>query len=127
MCSNERNSKQVVHLDASFFFRNACLNALNLAIAVRRKLDFHNNLKKVTARCTRIIFRGFKINSYNTCLRLPDNKLQHIQQELEQFVSWKYGSPEGTCENIYLSRYHNLICCSHNIRFHSHDIIISFP
>ena len=38
-----------------------------------------------------------------------------------------YGSTEGTCENIYLSRSHDLISRSHDIIARSHDIIISFP
>ena len=85
----------VVYLDDFFIKANTfqdCLNALNLAIALLRKLGFHINWKKVTDPSTRITFLGIEIDSTSMCLRLPDIKLQHVREELSRFESRKRAS-----------------------------------
>ena len=78
----------VVYLDDFFIkadsFRE-CLDALNLVINLLRKLGFHINWKKVNDPCTKIVFLGIEIDSVNMCLRLPDDKLHQIRNELLLF------------------------------------------
>ena len=78
----------MVYLDDFFIkadsFRE-CLDALNLVINLLCKLGFHINWKKVNDPCTKIVFLGIEIDSVNMCLRLPDDKLHQICNELLHF------------------------------------------
>ena len=64
-----------------------CLAAMNTLISLLRKLGFHINWKKVIDPTTRITFLGIEIDSITMCLRLPDEKLIKIRQELSLSAS----------------------------------------
>ena len=88
-------SATVVYLDDFFIKANTfdeCLEALNVVLSLLRKLGFHINWKKVTDPCTKIIFLGIEIDSLNMCLRLPDDKLYQIRNELSLFLTRKRAS-----------------------------------
>ena len=88
-------SATVVYLDDFFIKANnfhECLEALNMVINLLRKLGFHINWKKVTDPCTKIVFLGIEIDSLNMCLRLPDDKLYQIRDELLLFHTRKRAS-----------------------------------
>ena len=88
-------SATVVYLDDFFIKANTfheCLEALNMVINLLRKLGFHINWKKVTDPCTKIVFLGIEIDSLNMCLRLPDDKLYQICDELLLFQTRKRAS-----------------------------------
>ena len=82
----------VVYLD-NFFIKGEtfedCLNALNIIVRLLRKLRFHINWNKVVDPCTKITFLGIEIDSLEMCLRLPDEKLHQVRQELAHFQGWK--------------------------------------
>lgn len=85
----------VVYLD-DFFIKadtfQECVNALNIVIELLRKLGFSINWRKVTDPTTRIVFLGIEIDSVSMCLRLPDEKLQQVREELLRFQSRKRAS-----------------------------------
>ena len=85
----------VVYLD-DFFIKadtfQECLKALNMVIGLLRKLGFSINWKKVTDPTTRIVFLGIEIDSVSMCLRLPDDKLHQVREELMRFQSRKRAS-----------------------------------
>ena len=64
----------VVYLD-DFFIKadtlKECAEAMNILIALLRKLGFQINWKKVVDPSTRITFLGIEIDSIAMCLRLP--------------------------------------------------------
>ena len=85
----------VVYLD-DFFIKGEtfeeCLNALNITVRLLRKLGFHINWNKVIDPCTKITFLGIEIDSLEMCLRLPDEKLHQVRQELARFQGRKRAS-----------------------------------
>lgn len=85
----------VVYLDDFFIkadtFRD-CMEALNLTISLLRKLGFSINWKKVVDPSTTITFLGIEIDSVNMCLRLPEDKLVQVREELARFQGRKRAS-----------------------------------
>lgn len=85
----------VVYLD-DFFIKadtlKECAEAMNLLIALLRKLGFQINWKKVVDPSTKIIFLGIEIDSIAMCLRLPDEKLTQVRHELSLFLNRKRAS-----------------------------------
>ena len=85
----------VVYLD-DFFIKadtlKECAEAMNVLIALLRKLGFQINWKKVVDPSTRIIFLGIEIDSIVMCLRLPEDKLTQVRQELFIFLNRKRAS-----------------------------------
>ena len=85
----------VVYLDDFFIKADTfedCLAALNLLISLLRKLGFNINWKKVVDPTTRITFLGIEVDSIAMCLRLPDEKLVQVRQELSRFLLRKRAS-----------------------------------
>ena len=85
----------VVYLD-DFFIKadtlDECAKAMNILIALLRKLGFQINWKKIVDPSTRITFLGIEIDSIAMCLRLPDDKLIQVRQELSLFLNRKRAS-----------------------------------
>lgn len=85
----------VVYLD-DFFIKadtfDACVSALNMLIALLRKLGFNINWNKVVDPTTKLTFLGIEIDSVEMCLRLPEEKLIQIRQELASFQHRKRAS-----------------------------------
>ena len=85
----------VVYLD-DFFIKaetfDDCISALNTLIFLLRKLGFQINWNKVVDPTTKLIFLGIEIDSIDMCLRLPDDKLSQVRQELSQFAARKRAS-----------------------------------
>ena len=85
----------VVYLDEFFIKADTlkeCAEAMNVLIALLRKLGFQINWKKVVDPSTRIIFLGIEIDSIAMCLRLPEDKLTQVRQELFTFLNRKRAS-----------------------------------
>ena len=85
----------VVYLDDFFIKADTlleCAEAMNILIALLRKLGFQINWKKVVDPSTRIIFLGIEIDSIAMCLRLPEDKLSQVRQELSLFLNRKRAS-----------------------------------
>ena len=88
-------SAVVVYLDDFFIKADSfhdCLAALNITISLLRKLGFSINWKKVIDPSTTITFLGIEIDSLAMCLRLPDDKLVQIREELDRFRGRKRAS-----------------------------------
>ena len=68
-----------------------CAEAMNILIALLRKLGFQINWKKVVDPSTRITFLGIEIAM---CLRLPEDKLTQVCLELSTFLNrtWEHQS-----------------------------------
>ena len=85
----------VVYLD-DFFIKaetfDVCISALNTLIFLLRKLGFRINWNKVVDPTTKLIFLGIEIDSVEMCLRLPDDKLSQVRQELALFSARKRAS-----------------------------------
>lgn len=85
----------VVYLD-DFFIKadtfSDCMAALNVTISLLRKLGFSINWNKVVDPATTITFLGIEINSLAMCLRLPDEKIIQIREELARFQGMKRAS-----------------------------------
>ena len=85
----------VVYLD-DFFIKadtlDACVSALNMLIALLWKLGFNINWNKVVDPTTKLTFLGIEIDSVEMCLRLPEEKLIQIRQELAIFQHRKRAS-----------------------------------
>ena len=85
----------VVYLD-NFFIKSdtlqECMEAMNMLIALLRKLGFHINWKKVVDPSTKIIFLCIETYSDAMCLRLPDEKLIQVCKELSLFLNRKRAS-----------------------------------
>lgn len=64
---------------------DACVSALYMLIALLRKLEFNINWNKVVDPTTKLTFLGIEIDSVEMCLRLPEEKLIQIRQELAIF------------------------------------------
>ena len=78
----------VVYLDDFFIKADTFadyLRAMNMLISLLRKLGFHINWNKVIDPSTTITFLGIEIDSIAMCLRLPDEKLIQVRQELSLF------------------------------------------
>ncbi|MEW8547701.1 MAG: reverse transcriptase domain-containing protein [Candidatus Thiodiazotropha sp.] len=85
----------VVYLDDFFIKADSfedCLLALNTLISLLRKLGFQINWNKVVDPTTRITFLGIEIDSMEMCLRLPDEKLHQVRDELLHFQTRKRAS-----------------------------------
>ena len=82
----------VVYLDDFFIKADTmqdCAMALDILIKLLRKLGFQINWNKVTDPTTKITFLGIEIDSLEMCLRLPDEKLKQIREELHTFQTRK--------------------------------------
>jgi hypothetical protein len=64
-----------------------CANSLRLLIAVLRRLGFAVNWNKVIDPTKIITFLGIEIDSTSMVLRLPDNKLEALNLELNAFAN----------------------------------------
>jgi hypothetical protein len=62
-----------------------CANTLRLLIAVLRKLGFSISWSKVTDPCKVITFLGIELDTESMELRLPEDKLKALKQELLEF------------------------------------------
>ena len=85
----------VVYSDDFFIMADTfeqCLSALNLTITLLCKLGFQINWNKVIDPCTKITFLGIEIDSEAMCLKLPDEKLVQVCQELDLFLKRKRAS-----------------------------------
>ena len=89
----------VVYLD-DFFIKadtfEQCLVALNWTITLLRKLGFQINWNKVVNPFSKITVLGKEIDSEAMCLKLPDEKLVQIRQELDLFLN-EIEHPESNC------------------------------
>lgn len=86
---NRRGLKAtVVYLD-DFFIKadtlNECAAALQILVQLVRKLGFQINWNKVVDPTTKLTFLGIEIDSVNMTLRLPDEKLHQVREELALF------------------------------------------
>lgn len=78
----------VVYLDDFFILaptRAACQHAQTVLIQLLRKLGFQISGKKVIDPTQCIIFLGVELDTVNMCLRLSEDKLLKIREELEEF------------------------------------------
>lgn len=85
----------VVYLDDFFIKAETfadCVYALNTLIFLLRKLGFQINWNKVVDPTTKLIFLGIEIDSVDMCLRLPEDKLSQVRQELSLFAARKRAS-----------------------------------
>ena len=85
----------VVYLDDFFIMAETfheCMEALNETIALLRKLGFSINWNKVVDPSTTITFLGIEIDSMAMCLRLPEDKLVQVREELARFQGRKRAS-----------------------------------
>ena len=64
----------------------ACLEAMNTLISLLRKLGFMINWNKVHGPSQKMVYLGIEIDTVQMCLRLPEEKIQKIRQQLD-FVS----------------------------------------
>lgn len=82
----------VVYLD-DFFIKadsfEGCAQALQVLISLLRKLGFSINWNKVIDPTTKITFLGIEIDSDDMCLRLPEEKLLQVREELSKFQGRK--------------------------------------
>ena len=86
---NRRGLKATaVYLD-DFFIKedtlNECTAALIILVHIVRKLSFQINWNKVADPTTKLTFLGNEIDSVNITLRLPDEKLHQVRDELALF------------------------------------------
>ena len=65
------------------------MDALNATIAVLHKLGFSINWKKEVDPTTTITFLGIEIDSVAISLRLPEDKIIQIREELSRFQGRK--------------------------------------
>ena len=82
----------VVYLDDFFIKAETfadCIFALNTLVFLLRKLGFQINWNKVVDPTKKLIFLGIEIDSVDMCLRLPDDKLSQVRQELSRFAARK--------------------------------------
>lgn len=85
----------VVYLDYYFIKADtfdACVSALTMLIALLRKLGFNINWNEVVDLTTKLTFLGIEIDWVEICLRLPEEKLIQIMQELAIFHHHKRAS-----------------------------------
>ena len=85
----------VVYLDDFFIKAETfadCIFALNTLVFLLRKLGFQINWNKVVDPTKKLIFLGIEIDSVDMCLRLPDDKLSQVRQELSRFAARKRAS-----------------------------------
>ena len=86
---NRRGLKAtVVYLDDFFIKADTlydCAAALQILVQLLRKLGFQINWNKVVDPTTKITFLGIEIDSVNMTLRLPDEKLHQVREELALF------------------------------------------
>ncbi len=89
------NASVVVYLDdflvlaASF---EECLQALNILIALLRRLGLNINWKKVVDPCQQMVFLGVELDSLEMCMRLPWHKLVLLRETLTNFSKLKRAS-----------------------------------
>ena len=66
-----------------------CKNAVATLITLLRKLGFMINYKKVVDPCNKLIFLGVELDTINMCMRLSEEKLCQLRQELETLCTRK--------------------------------------
>ena len=82
----------VVYLDDFFIKADSfhdCVEALNITISLLRKVGLSINWQKVIDPSTIITFLGIETDSVDMCLRLPDEKLVQVREELARFQGIK--------------------------------------
>ena len=80
----------IVYLDDFLIIsenKHVCAEALRVLIQLLRKLGFMIHWGKVVDPTTRITFLGIELDSSSMTLRLPEEKLLHLQQELQSSLS----------------------------------------
>ena len=85
----------VVYLDDFLIISESkaeCAIALNLLIQLLRRLGFCIHWGKVVDPTTKITFLGIELDSITMTLRLPFDKLQSFQSELQGFITRKRAS-----------------------------------
>ncbi|XP_033730239.1 uncharacterized protein LOC117319560, partial [Pecten maximus] len=65
--------------------KTGCLRTLNVLVTLLRKLGFFINWQKVVDPTTTLNFLGIEICSTQMQLRLPDDKLRAVKEELSKF------------------------------------------
>ena len=82
----------IVYLDDFLIItdsQESCAEALSVLIQLLRKLGFSIHWGKVVDPTQRITFLGVELDSINMVLRLPDEKLSQLRQELQSFLERK--------------------------------------
>lgn len=72
--------------------KQRCIQALNILLALLRKLGFMINWSKVVDPTTKLTFLGIEIDSTAMELRLPGEKLSLLKHELAEFSKRKRAS-----------------------------------
>lgn len=89
------NASVVVYLDDFLVLAPSfedCIQALNILIALLRRLGLNINWKKVVDPCQRIIFLGVELDSLEMCVRLPWHRLMLLRETLTNFSKLKRAS-----------------------------------
>lgn len=95
MMCNKGFKRVVAYLDDFFICEDSfdrCVEALSTLIGLLRALGFMINWSKVVDPCQKIIFLGVEIDSVDMALRLSQDKLNSIKQELKVFSARKRAS-----------------------------------
>ena len=82
----------VVYLDDFFICESSldkCAETTRVLIQLLRQLGFQINWSKVVDPCQSLIFLGVEISSTSMYVRLPDDTLQALKQELLTFTGRK--------------------------------------
>lgn len=90
-----RGYKTYAYIDDFFTISESkieCMQALNCLIMLLRRLGFLINWTKVVDPTQIIVFLGIEINSIDMSLRLPDEKMLSIHNELNLFLNRKRAS-----------------------------------
>ncbi|CAC5380816.1 unnamed protein product [Mytilus coruscus] len=85
----------IAYLDDFFICettKQRCIQALNILLALLRKLGFMINWSKVVDPTTKLTFLGIEIDSTAMELRLPGEKLSLLKHELAEFNKRKRAS-----------------------------------
>ena len=85
----------VVYLDDFLIIAETeaqCAEALNCLIQLLRRLGFAIHWGKVVDPCTKLTFLGVELDSNAMSLRLPEDKLQLLRNELHSFLQQKRAS-----------------------------------
>lgn len=71
---------------------NECQTAMNVLLSLLRELGFMINWKKVCDPSRCVTFLGIEMDSVDMCLRLPQNKLLLLREELGKFMKLRRAS-----------------------------------
>ncbi|CAG2196096.1 unnamed protein product [Mytilus edulis] len=88
----------IAYLDDFFICettKQRCIQALNILLALLRKLGFMINWSKVVDPTTKLTFLGIEIDSTAMELRLPGEKLSLLKHELAEFSKRKRASKKA--------------------------------